>query len=273
MAFSWLSRRRSKGKDATVAEKADKGQEIGEKKKKLTKKEKEQAERALRARLPTRSQVGSNGIFEMTGNLSYTFAVGQIPGGQFIAVQATLQGHTFYVFDGVEGRKPSAKPLAFFNVKRAAVDEIGLLQQDPPLPPHTNVFKLTFNRKQYGHRAYFFKTSSNKELRRWVQDLTWRVKASEAQLVEKSAPKDTGPLLRRRRDETESGIDRQPERLLGMVVRYEQRPAAEEVSDDEDLSKPPTQPPERQNREGTGTRTNQRRQPANSATANPLLQV
>ena len=65
--------------------------EVEQKKKKLTKKEREQAEKELRANLPSRSQVGNNGIFEMTGPLEYTFAVGTIPGGQFIPVQVTIQ--------------------------------------------------------------------------------------------------------------------------------------------------------------------------------------
>ena len=64
------------------------------KKKKLTPKEKAKAEAELRANLPTRGQVGRKGVFEMTGPLAYTFAVGQIPGGQFIPIDVVLKGRT-----------------------------------------------------------------------------------------------------------------------------------------------------------------------------------
>ena len=47
----------------------------------------------MRANLPTRDKVGRKGVFEMTGPLSFTFAVGQIPGGQFMPIDVVLKGH------------------------------------------------------------------------------------------------------------------------------------------------------------------------------------
>ena len=43
----------------------------------------------------------------------------------------------------------------FFNIRRADVEDIGLLI-NPPLPPKMNVIKLIFASKQFGFRAYFF---------------------------------------------------------------------------------------------------------------------
>ena len=62
------------------------------KKKKLTPKEKAKIEAEMRANLPTRDKVGRKGVFEMTGPLSFTFAVGQIPGGQFMPIDVVLKG-------------------------------------------------------------------------------------------------------------------------------------------------------------------------------------
>ena len=112
----------------------DKSQETRGSKRKLTKKEKEKAERELRANLPTREQVGRKGVFEMSGPLEYTFAVGQIPGGPFRPVDVIIKGHKLYLFEmgdfmthGARGT-PSAKPLGFFMMKHAVVKEIGVLQ-------------------------------------------------------------------------------------------------------------------------------------------------
>jgi hypothetical protein len=127
---------------------------------KLTKKEKERAERALRQNLPPLSQVGRNGVFEMVGPLAYTWAAGNVPGGPFVPVNVVARTHNLYVFDGGEaGHRPTAKPRAFLQIKRAEVVAIGLLVI-PPLPPHTNVFKISFAKKQFGHRAFFFKVGS-----------------------------------------------------------------------------------------------------------------
>ena len=130
-------------------------------KKKLTKKEKEKAEKELRRSLPPLSQVGRNGVFEMIGPLSFTWAAGNVPGGPFVPVSVVARGHNIYVFEGGEaGHAPSAKPRTFFQVKRADVEKLGLLRI-PPLPPHSNVFKLTFAKKQFGHRAFFFKVRAS----------------------------------------------------------------------------------------------------------------
>lgn len=152
-------------------------------KKQLSKKEKEQrrkekarVERELRRAMPPLSQVGRNGVFEMTGQLGYTWAAGNVPGGPFVPVNVVARGHNLYIFEGGEaGHRPSAQPRAFFQIKRAEVSKIGLLVI-PPLPPHTNVFKLTFMKKQFGHKAFFFKgigQGAAKEMERWLKDLEW----------------------------------------------------------------------------------------------------
>ena len=142
------------GRSADAA--ADKGPE----KVKLTKKEKEALEKELRKNLPPLSQVGRNGVFEMSGQLAFTWAAGNVPGGPFMPVNVVCRGHNLYVFEGGEaGHRPSAKPKIFLQVKRAEVLDIGLLLI-PPLPPHSNVFKLEFVKKQFGHKAFFFKVSA-----------------------------------------------------------------------------------------------------------------
>ena len=69
---------------------------------KLTKKEKEKAERELRRSLPSLSQVGRNGVFEMIGTLSFTWAQGNVPGGPFVPVSVVCRGHNVYIFEGGE---------------------------------------------------------------------------------------------------------------------------------------------------------------------------
>ena len=149
-------------------------------------------------------------------------------------------------------------------MKHAIVTEIGVLQ-NPPLPPHTNVFRVEFAKKQMGHRAYFFKASSNKELQRWIADLSWRVETGERQIAAKFEPnakfgvggggptavadrrrelqlqpsisaasRESHDMRRKLVDETERGIDLAPERVLGMMVRYDVRHVVEEESDSED---------------------------------------
>ena len=186
---------------------------------KLTKKEREAAERELRRSLPTLSEVGRRGVFEMTGPLSFTFAQGNVPGGPFLPVHVVCRGHNVYVFQaGEAGHAPSAKPKVFFQVKRAEVEKIGLLLI-PPLPPHNNVFKLTFAKKQFGHRAFFFKTTSNKDMERWLTDLRWRVNASENEIKKRNEP-ITKKVTLRRLDESESALYQNPERVCGISVRY-----------------------------------------------------
>jgi len=224
----------------------EKAQEGG-KKKKLTKKEKEKAEAELRANLPTRGQVGRKGVFEMTGSLAYTFAVGQIPGGQFYPIDVVLKGHQMYIFELGSGSMPSLKPRGFFMVKRAIVTEMGMLM-NPPLPPHTNVFKIEFAKKQMGHRAYFFKCASTKELRRWIADLSWRVEEGERKIAAKFEPGVKGgtqpaggamelPIMARYQiDETEAGVGVRHvsgARVLGMTVKYETKPPQEDEDDEE----------------------------------------
>jgi hypothetical protein len=86
MPLFFGSSRKKQEEEAAAAEKSGK-------KKKLTPKEKAKAEAEMRANLPTREKVGRKGVFEMTGPLAYTFAVGQIPGGQFIPIDVVLKGH------------------------------------------------------------------------------------------------------------------------------------------------------------------------------------
>ena len=187
-----------------VAERAArKAKEEARERKKEKKLEKERAVRELRARMPSLSQVGRNGVFEFAGYLNHTYAVGSIPGGSFLPVYTVIQGHVLYVFPGME-RKPSAKPFAFFNIKRAEVEQLGLLQQNPPLPPYRNVFRINLTRNQFGHKSYFFQAPSARELEQWCADLSWRVKASEAQLEARFAPIPRARTLEARRlDDTE----------------------------------------------------------------------
>merc|ERR1719482_185442 len=158
---------------------------------KLTKKEKEKAERDLRRSLPPLEMVGRNGVFEIVGPLSFTWAAGNVPGGPFVPVTVVARGHNLYLFSlGEAGHAPSAKPRTFFQIKRAEVEKIGLLVI-PPLPPHNNVFRLTFAKKQFGHRAFFFKGATNKEMERWLADLRWRVAASENEIKRRNEPDRT----------------------------------------------------------------------------------
>jgi len=197
------------------------GAEAKPEKVKLTKKEKEAAERELRRTLPSLSQIGRNGVFEMVGSLGYTWAAGNVPGGPFVPVNVVCRGHNMYIFDGGEaGHRPSVKPRMFFQIKRAEVVAIGLLVI-PPLPPHSNVFRLSFMKKQFGHRAFFFKATSNKEMQRWMKDLEWRVAASEGAVLRRFEPDRTRAVVQKRIDETETAVLRPPERVYGLSVRYE----------------------------------------------------
>ena len=192
------------------------------------------AEKELRRSLPPLSQVGRNGVFEMIGPLSFTWAAGNVPGGPFVPVSAVARGHNLYIFEGGEaGHAPSAKPKTFFQVKRAEVIKVGLLLI-PPLPPHSNVFKLTFAKKQFGHRTFFFKAASNKEMERWLTDLGWRVNASENEIKKVNEPNMNQIVHLKRKDETESAVSRAPQRVVGVAVRYDENDEIE-VADVEDL--------------------------------------
>ncbi len=197
---------------------------------KLTKAERKKADAELKRRMPSLAAVSRNGVFETVGQLYSTHAVGQIPGGRFIPTRMVAKGHNLYLFDGAS--PPSAKPRSFLNVKRAEVVEVGLLL-NPPLPPHTNVMRINLLAKQFGHKSWFFKTETNKELQRWLTDLRWRTHASEAAIERRFEPAMGPPPPRRRLDETETAIDRAPESVVGMVVRYAPREVVE-VNDDID---------------------------------------
>lgn len=157
----------------------------GQPKKKLTRREREKRDKALRANLPSRADVSLNGIFELSGTVTFTHAVGNVPGGKFVCRHVVVQGHMMYLFEGTtRGSRPTAKPLMLLMLKRAVVTEIGVLELNPPLPPHAHVFRVEFPvRKQYGYRAFFFKCPTNLELKRWMRDLSWRVNASQVRPI------------------------------------------------------------------------------------------
>ena len=200
-------------------------QQPGEvKKQKKTKAEKKKEEEELRKHLPTRSQTGRNGVFEMFGALGFTWAQGNVPGGPFLPVNLVCHGHNLYVFEGGEaGNRPSAKPRALFQIKRAEVEKAGEKKTGllviPPLPPHNNVFKITFAKKQFGHKAFFFKSPTGKEMERWLNDLLWRVNASDNEIRRLNTPVARSTELRRK-DETESAVYEPPIPVVGMAVRY-----------------------------------------------------
>ena len=52
------------------------------------------------------------------------------------------------------------------------------------------------------------------------EDLRWRVMASENEIKRKFEPVRGKEVICKRLDETETAIDKQPERLLGISVRY-----------------------------------------------------
>ena len=164
-----------------------------EKKKKLTDSEKKAAELALRRAMPTLAQVSRNGVYEFSGPLSYTFALGNVPGGSFLPVNAVCRGHNLYIFSGTN---PTSKPSVFLQIKKADVLEIGVLTLPPPLPPHNHVFKLTFANKQFGSKSFFFKTSDGKDMQRWLTHLRWRTTASENEIKRKFEPDRTKPIVR-----------------------------------------------------------------------------
>ena len=195
----------------------------GEKKKKLTKKEKEALERELRRNLPKRTATGRNGVFEMSGPLSFTWAAGNVPGGPFVPVNVVCHGHNVYLFEGGEaGNAPSAKPKLFLQVKRAEVENIGLLLI-PPLPPHSNVFKLTFAKKQFGHRASF-----SRERAKRCRPMADRPSLAGAgvrtgdQAQKRAAARQAGGDQQPRRDR--EAVMKAPQRILGLSVRYEEDP-------------------------------------------------
>ena len=66
-------------------------------------------------------------------------------------------------------------------------------------------------------------SDTNKELQRCLADLHWRVHASEQAIQRKFEPSRVETIPRRRIDETETALDRNPESVAGMVVRYAPR--------------------------------------------------
>ena len=69
--------------------------------------------------------------------------------------------------------------------------------------------------------------SSNKDMQRWIKDLEWRVSASEAEIKRRFEPDRSEEIVRRRIDETETGVFCMPERVMGLAVRYEHPPQEE----------------------------------------------
>lgn len=197
-------------------------------KKKLTESEKKAAELALRRAMPTLAQVSRNGVYEFSGPLSYTFALGNVPGGSFLPINAVCRGHNLYIFGGTN---PTSKPSVFLQIKKADVLEIGVLTLPPPLPPHNHVFKLTFANKQFGSKSFFFKTSDGKDMQRWLTHLRWRTTASENEIKRKFEPDRTKPIVRNCIDETETAIFKPPMSVFGMIVRYNTLPPPPPVDD------------------------------------------
>ena len=65
---------------------------------------------------------------------------------------------------------------------------------------------------------------SNAVLERWLKDLQWRVMASEGEIKRRFEPDlKTNVVACKRIDETETAFEKQPERVLGMMVRYTQK--------------------------------------------------
>ena len=177
------------------------------------------------------------GVFEISGPLQYVFAVGQIPGGQFQPVDIVCKGHLLYLFEGEGCRKPTSKPRGFFNIKRAEVTFIGLLQ-NPPLPPFTNVFKLTFASKQMAHKDWFFKAKTNREVNQCRPDVAREGVEAQRQRFEPRELTDARlQKPRRLMDETETAVTRPPTRVLGFLVRYEPKAVAEEVEEEDEEEK------------------------------------
>ena len=105
----------------------------------------------------------------------------------------------------------------------------------PPLPPHKDVLRLNFASKQNGFRSWFFKAQSNHELQRWLADLRWRTVATDGQLGRRYEPEvKRYDVPQRRLDETELAVDRQPETVFGMVVRYNPKPPPEGLDVEEE---------------------------------------
>lgn len=203
---------------------------------KKTKAEKKKEEEELRKHLPSLSQVTRNGVYEMCGSLAYTWAQGNVPGGPFVPVNLVCHGHNLYIFEGGEaGHRPSAKPRALFQIKRAEVEKAGEKKTGllliPPLPPHNNVFKITFAKKQFGHKAFFFKSTTNKEMERWLKDLLWRVNAPEGEIRRLNEPAAKRTQLVRL-DETQTAVSVPPTHIVGMAVRYVEQ--AERFAEPED---------------------------------------
>ena len=201
---------------------------------KLTRREKREREQAMLRTMPQLHPVSRHGIFEFSGPLSYTYAQGNVPGGSFIPVHAVCHGHTLYLF---RGHNPTEKPMAFFQIRRCEVLCIGLLVI-PSLMPLNHVFKLTFLKKQFGAKSFFFKTNSSKELAQWLGDLQWRVNASDREVKKRFALDFTVPaLVRHRIDETEYGYRTEtatlkaPESVRGMQVRYDTPPKTVVIDD------------------------------------------
>ena len=89
---------------------------------------------------------------------------------------------------------------------------------------------------------------SNRELERWVTDLRWRAAATENEIRRRFEPDCSAKINLLRTDETESAVLRNPETVLGLVVRYAPRPPIVEddlIEADERAAPVRRKPPER----------------------------
>lgn len=72
-----------------------------------------------------------------------------------------------------------------------------------------------------------------KDVARWLADLRWRVMASEQEIKRRNEPQRGQTVELSRLDETETAVHRPPQRVMGISVRYEERPEVEASLGDE----------------------------------------
>ena len=72
-----------------------------------------------------------------------------------------------------------------------------------------------------------------KDVSRWLADLRWRVMASEQEIKRRNEPERGQHVELSRLDETETAVHRPPQRVMGISVRYEERPEVEAALGDE----------------------------------------
>lgn len=71
-------------------------------------------------------------------------------------------------------------------------------------------------------------------MERWINDLSWRASATENQIKRKFEPDFDPQMTLLRTDETESGVYRSMDSVLGLHVRYVPRPPPEEFDLEEE---------------------------------------